>query len=252
MRLRTVRRFLALGIFVTGIILLPACVHATESPIDARRVVAHTNVERYRADVPLLSSNDMLTAVAYRKMADMFTRQYFAHNAPTGEDVAFLADGAEYAYLAIGENLALGTFTSSKEMVRAWMESPGHRANILSSKYSEIGVAVGQGRYEGRRMWIGVQVFGLPRASCPEPDETVKSELDGLITTIDFLRKLLEMRERGIGEPNIRRSEYAERVASYNKVVALYNERVGIQRALVSEYNESVRLFNECIASKIK
>lgn len=62
----------------------------------------------------------------------------------------------------LGENIALGDFTSSQMMVNSWMKSPGHRTNILRNDFTETGIAVGKGVFNGREQWIGVQVFGRP------------------------------------------------------------------------------------------
>jgi uncharacterized protein YkwD len=92
----------------------------------------------------------------------MFENQYFAHESPTGEKVSDLAKKFGYDFLLIGENLAMGNFSSDEDLVLAWMESPGHRENILNEKYQEIGVAVKKGIFEGKEVWIAVQHFGLP------------------------------------------------------------------------------------------
>ena len=53
-----------------------------------------------------------------------------------------MAKKAGYEYISVGENLAMGNFKNDGDLVEAWMNSPGHRANILSFKYKELGVAV--------------------------------------------------------------------------------------------------------------
>jgi uncharacterized protein YkwD len=52
-----------------------------------------------------------------------------------------LAKKVNYEYVVVGENLAEGDFTSDADLVKGWMDSPGHRANILNTKYEEIGIA---------------------------------------------------------------------------------------------------------------
>lgn len=53
-----------------------------------------------------------------------------------------------------------GSFLTNQKIVNGWMQSPGHRKNLLSGKFEEIGVAVVKGRLEGDETWIAVQVFG--------------------------------------------------------------------------------------------
>jgi uncharacterized protein YkwD len=132
--------------------------HVQAAPaITADGVLANTNVARYYAGVPYIQENAQLSRVALAKMQDMFAREYFAHEAPTGEDVSDLADRFGYEFIAVGENLAYGDFASSREVVQAWMDSPGHRKNLLSQTYTEIGVAAGRGMYEGHKTWMIVQ-----------------------------------------------------------------------------------------------
>lgn len=244
------RRYACMGtlFFVAVCCMFPNTTLGGE--IDTRGIFAHTNMERYRAHVPLLSSNEILNRVAYRKMVDMFTRQYFAHESPSGEDVSYLAESAGYEYLSVGENLALGTFASSGEIVRAWMNSPGHKKNILNQKYAEIGIAVGRNIYKGRSMWIAVQAFGLPKNSCPEVHSGLRDEIDTISFKLTLLEKLLAIREASAKESGIRQSVYTKRVQAYNTTVALYNALVGDHRDLIKKYNEEVRLFNECIDVK--
>ena len=92
----------------------------------------------------------------------MFAEQYFAHESPLGNDMVALAGTYNYPYRTIGENLAIGNYLSSQQMVTSWMNSSGHRANILNTSYTEIGVAVVRGTFEGREVWIGVQIYGKP------------------------------------------------------------------------------------------
>src|SRR6185369_15716694 len=117
--------------------------------------------------LPALKENALLDKAAKKKLDDMFAQQYFEHINPQGKGPSDLAKSVGYDYIAIGENLALGNFKNDAELVQAWMDSPGHRANILNKQYTEIGVAVGQGTYEGKKTWLAVQEFGRPTSSCP-------------------------------------------------------------------------------------
>ncbi|MHB8111125.1 MAG: CAP domain-containing protein [Syntrophorhabdaceae bacterium] len=60
----------------------------------------------------------------------------------------------------LGENIAKGWYLNDKEIVDGWMQSPGHRKNILNRDYTDIGVAIIKGTFDGIECMIGVQVFG--------------------------------------------------------------------------------------------
>ena len=68
-----------------------------------------------------------------------------------------------YNYAAAGENLAVN-FTDSQDVVRAWMNSEGHRKNILNQKFTEVGIGMATGEYQGRATTFIVQLFGRPLA----------------------------------------------------------------------------------------
>jgi len=229
---------------------LPA--EAATPTIRADMVLAYTNLERYREDAPLLRSDPQLSAAAMHKMQDLFARQYFAHEAPTGEDVSNLVKATGYAYIAVGENLALGDFSSSKDVVDAWMDSPGHRKNILSTKYSQIGIAAGRGDYKGRSTWIVVQTFALPRSACPSLDDEAKAELTSSQKTLELLERVASVRKELLDDKDVTKKVYASRVDAYNRAVELYNERVEEYRELVATYNKSVDTLNTCIAQRTK
>lgn len=249
---RTVSHILLVALICAFAPVFSFVAFGAETPgVRADSVVIYTNIERHAQGVPLLRTSGLLSEVAERKMRDMFARQYFAHDAPTGEDVSDLADAVGYEFLAIGENLAVGDFTSSKHVVRSWMESPGHRKNILAEKYTEIGVAAGRGSYKGKTMWMVVQSFGLPRTSCPPIDETMRSDLDLLQAKITILDKLLTMRKKMIDTPSISKSVRSKYIPSYNNTVKLYNEHVERYRELLRTYNDSVDAFNMCLAKKV-
>jgi len=101
-----------------------------------------TETNRHRAEFNLkpLTLNPALSNVADVKAADLFSQQYFEHVSPDGIGVADLVAQVDYDYLLVGENLALGNFESDADLVQAWMDSPGHRANILKAGFTEVGL----------------------------------------------------------------------------------------------------------------
>lgn len=148
------------------------------SNISIAEVVLETNNQRKLNGVASLVENSKLNAAADYKMRDMFTRQYislealffginpqgFNHRAPDGTSgIEELLPKFGYQYSLAGENLAMGDFKNAVEIVALWMNSPGHRANILDKRFMEIGVAVGEDVFSNRRTKIAVQIFGTPR-----------------------------------------------------------------------------------------
>ncbi|WP_372632898.1 CAP domain-containing protein [Cohnella sp.] len=107
----------------------------------ATQVVTLVNQERAKAGLkPLASTNATLTKMALDKAKDMYNNGYFDHNSPTyGSPFDMMKKyGINYRYA--GENIAKGQRTP-QEVMNAWMNSPGHRANILSANFTTIGVA---------------------------------------------------------------------------------------------------------------
>lgn len=132
-----------------------------EQDISASGILKYTNLERTSKGVLVLKSNQKLNQIALARLNDMDSKQYFGHVSPDGSTVSTLAKEYEYAYSFLGENLIIGnTFDKSADFVEAWMNSPGHRANILNGDFKEIGIALSLREFNGKEQWIGVQVFG--------------------------------------------------------------------------------------------
>ena len=218
------------------------------STLSLEGVIKYTNVARAQnGGLPALSENQTLDVDARLKLEDMFASQYFEHVSPTGVGPAELAGKVGYAYIIVGENLALGDFNSDKDLVTAWMNSPGHRANILNTHYEEIGVAVGRGIYEGRNTWLAVQSFGMPRSSCPIIDTQLKTQIDVNNETIVELRAQLDSKKAQIDATPPSDPNYTVYVNQFNALVPQYNSLVEVNRTNVLTYNAEVRAYNDCI-----
>lgn len=120
-----------------------------------------TNEERAQNGAGPLTQNDLLTKAAQLKATDMATNGYFAHTSPEGKTPWYWFDQVGYKYSMAGENLAVNFF-ESRDVAEAWMESPTHRANIVKKNYTEIGIGVATGSYEGRNTVFVAQLFGTP------------------------------------------------------------------------------------------
>ena len=130
--------------------------------ITADQVVSQTNSKRQELGLPPLQSSGALAQAAQLKAADMFANQYWAHTSPQGKEPWDFIRTAGYSYQAAGENLARD-FMGTGEMIDAWMNSPTHKANIVNSRYQEIGIAVVNGNLDGTDTTLVVQMFGRPR-----------------------------------------------------------------------------------------
>lgn len=119
------------------------------------------NKDREEKGLKTLVVNPTLVQVAQAKADDMAKKGYFAHTSPEGTGPWHWFRTVGYDYAHAGENLAVN-FSDSGDVERAWMESALHRDNILSEKYTEIGIAIAEGEYEGRPTTFVVQVFGAP------------------------------------------------------------------------------------------
>lgn len=122
-------------------------------------VVAATNAERVRHGLRPLTVDDRLGRAAQGHSEDMARRAFFSHENPDGAQVWDRAVAAGYQYRKVAENIAAGQRTAA-EVVRGWMDSPGHRANILDGELTQIGVGHALGGTYGV-CWT--QVFATPR-----------------------------------------------------------------------------------------
>lgn len=104
-----------------------------------QKVVELVNVERQKAGLPALTLDASISNVARIKSKDMADNNYFAHQSPTYGSAGDMLSQFGIRWSAWGENIAAGQKTP-EIVVNAWMNSSGHRANILSSKFSKIGV----------------------------------------------------------------------------------------------------------------
>jgi uncharacterized protein YkwD len=104
------------------------------------------NQERAKNGCAALAIDPRLATAARAHSADMADRNYFAHDTPDGVGVDKRVTSAGYRWSSVGENIAKGQQTAA-DVMKSWMNSPGHRANILNCGYKHIGIGyVLQGR----------------------------------------------------------------------------------------------------------
>lgn len=210
-------------------------------------VITLTNKERAKEGFAPLSFDAGLFAMAQAKAADMFARQYFAHESPSNETISDLAKQYGYAYLNLGENLALGDFDSNEELILGWMNSPGHRANIMNDTFTEIGVGIVRANYQGREVWFAVQEFGRPMGACPEPDLALEKKITTAEGEIRVRDAELGALRSELNKPGQSTEEYNANVQKYNALVAQYSALVATIEKEVDLYNAEVAQFNACV-----
>lgn len=118
------------------------------------------NVERQKAGLSPLTTNEKLRTSACAKADDMIARNYWAHVAPDGAAPWYFFAKTGYDYAKAGENLAYG-HPNETSLVNKWMSSPTHKENIVG-QFSEQGICVRVGDYQGGNYNVIVNHFGLP------------------------------------------------------------------------------------------
>ena len=114
-------------------------------------VVRLVNIERSKSGLQALKINWQLARVARYKSQDMANKGYFSHTSPTYGSPFKMMESFGIKFSAAGENIAMGQRTPA-EVMNGWMNSPGHRANIMSGSYWEIGVGLAKDS-SGRLYW---------------------------------------------------------------------------------------------------
>ena len=216
--------------------------------LQSSKILTETNLQRnLNGGFAPLYRNAILDKVALAKANDMFKNQYFEHVSPSGVAPSDLVKSFGYAYIVTGENLILGNFNSEKDLVAAWMASPGHRANILNKRYTEIGLSIVKGTYKGETTWIGVQEFGLPMSACNQPEATLKMEIDGLKIQLENLANQIDQKRQELNEASSDYQKYNSLVPAYNDLVKKYEAMAENTKNLIANYNNEVSIFNKCV-----
>ena len=225
----------------------------SESLLSVTGIFEWTNKQRkINGSLVSLKQNSKLNQIASLRIKDMFEKEYFEHKSPSGIGASDIAQDIGYEFILVGENIALGNFKNDEDLVQAWMDSPGHRANILNKRYTEIGISAEKGLYKGKKVWLAVQIFGRPLSLCAEPDYSFKKLIEEGENRVD----LLNIKAKSIYfEIESAAKGTVEEVDEYNKKISEYNEVVNqikilnpeIKR-LVDKYNGQVKVFNVCLA----
>ena len=142
-------------------------VHVTgkQQEAQAREVLTLINQKRAEAGAGPLIMADALEDVAEQRAAELAV--LFSHTRPDGTDCFTAADGTGLSYRAAGENIASG-YPNAASVVEGWMNSTGHRENILDTRFSHIGI--GCFEYNGTRHWVQFFMGGLSNVQEAAPD----------------------------------------------------------------------------------
>ena len=140
---------LAVLLAVAGSVALPTTAHAAGPAAYERSVHKRTNAQRTERDLVALRKQTCVQRFADRQARRMATQERMFH-----QDLGRVLEACDLA--RVGENVAVG-YGSGRAVVKAWMRSPGHRANILEKRYRLLGV--GAARDDDGR-WYAAQVFG--------------------------------------------------------------------------------------------
>ena len=130
-----------------------------DTAINSNDLIYLTNEVRDVKGLNPLTINKRLSNAATNKAKHLIQYKYFSHNSPDGKQFSEWIVESDYRFKIIGENLAIG-FDTNKQVMKAWMDSPTHRENILNEKYKEIGIVVMQGDINGEIETVIVQIFG--------------------------------------------------------------------------------------------
>lgn len=146
---------LCLALLLTGTALLAQAKAPVSSFVPAKDISKASVVEMinyYRAlhGLAPLKEDSRLDEAADDRIRDMEEMEYYGHQGPDGRSPFAWLRPHGYDFAAAGENLAQG-FETAPILVQSWMESPGHRANILSDAFENVGIAIIEGAPTGRK-----------------------------------------------------------------------------------------------------
>lgn len=134
-----------------------------------------TNKQRQEMGLPALKENIKLNQSALLKARDIINFDYFSHNSPQGKSPWYWFQISGYSYSTAGENLGIG-FLDSEEIYDAWNNSSSHKANLIDSRFEEIGIAIVEGNFNGNETTIVVQHFASPKIEIKPAVAEVKQE----------------------------------------------------------------------------
>lgn len=210
-------------------------------------ILSIVNTERISRNLSTMSLNQSLNESATIKAKDILANQYFAHTAPNGTTVDDLVEDTGYQYLKVGENLALGEFVSDSDVMKAWMASPGHKANILDAQFDELGVGIQKGVYEGATVYVVVQHFGRPTSDCPSIDKTILVTYESVKQKVLDTENELKAIKATVDEGRANGQLMNEEAEAFNELNTKYKNYFNELNQIRNTYNLQVQTFNSCL-----
>jgi uncharacterized protein YkwD len=246
-----------------------------QEQLSREAIIGLTNNIRTLQGLSDLSENALLDAVAEARAKDLLEKQYFEHVSPTGEQASDVAQRIGYRYKVIAENLASGLFFTNQKVVDGWMQSPGHRRNILSPDVKDIGVSVIKGKLHGANTCISVQIFGLQSPSvsdktCASPSPTLLAEIEAKTAEIKSLNERLNrlrqeldsendsiaLDRTAVGNDSGRNYELSVKIQTYNEKSSWHNQSLAEVKAkqavlssMLEEYKRADENYRNCRTS---
>lgn len=158
--------FLAMKLIVfVFVVSLPIEIFAMPDMLKsfADKIIQQTNEIRNKQGIRSVEAEVKLFSSANNKSWDMVQNNYFDHVSPTGKHLKDFLQEVGYDYRVAGENLSVGFFNVD-ELVKAWVNSPKHYANIIDKDFQDIGIGMAVGTYKGKQNTIFVtEHFGTPQ-----------------------------------------------------------------------------------------
>ena len=162
-----------LVIFLFNIIVGQLGLSTVQAAVDAGTLYSLHNSNRSANGLSGLTVNSQLASSATSKAQAMLSSDCWDHFCPPGTSPWSFILNAGYEYIYAGENLGEG-FTNSSTLMNAWMNSPTHRANVLSGNFTEIGIGFAYGNYQGNPNNTVVVVHFGSREKVTAPEPTAK------------------------------------------------------------------------------
>lgn len=169
------KAFIIYGLILLLLRIWLGTLPAQGAAVESNALMGLINSERTSRNLPGLITHSSLVKAAGEKARDMIDRDYFEHVDPDGNYVWGRIVSAGYRpYKILGENLAVD-FATSEGMVKAWLSSPTHRANLLHTDFADQGLEALFGDYKGRYTNLTASLFGTLIFES-KPKAQVKSE----------------------------------------------------------------------------
>lgn len=168
----------AVVVFLSNIVMGRLHIARGAGQVDANEIVQLHNRERQAIGLNPLSINTLLNKSAQAKADAMLASDCWSHYCPEGKSPWDFFDDAGYIYIYAGENLAQG-FYDNESVMQAWMNSPTHKENVIKDDFTEIGIGIAYGTFQGVANNIVIAVhFGtrLERMTTPSNEEFSNSD----------------------------------------------------------------------------